>query len=470
MDLLTEFVDYINKENLIKKSDSLLLGVSGGPDSMTMLDLFAGIQDLYKLHIVVFHLNHKFRKEAEEEACFVERMADKYGFESIIEEVDIPQYIEQSGLSPEEGARKARFDLLTKWSKKLDIKKIAMAHNKNDLVETVLLNLFRGTGLKGLIGISPFSRRADLSIIHPLLFASRSDIESYCDQKDLRPRHDPSNKETVYTRNKIRNIILPLIEDEINPAVKDVIYRMSANIRADESFLSKTAFRVYKNVLIEKNKNSIILSLDKLQKENSVIQRRIIKNAIKDFYGNVKDVYSFHYQMIDDIIYTGQTGKIVQIKENLQVRISYNNVIIENAGLGKNTGYYSKELPIPGAVKFEKIEISTEVIDNNSGWVELASKRNFCICDFSKINQPLIVRNRRPGDSFCPFGMKGSKKIKDFFIDEKIPLKDRKKIPLVVDNSGRIVWVTGYRTDERFKVEKNSCKLLKIGIKITGGD
>lgn len=470
LDLLKQFEGFIIREKLICRGDSLILGVSGGPDSMTMMDLFSHVKDKYVLEIVIFHLNHMFRRGAEEEALFVKNKARDYGFKVVIEDFDVPEYIKEESLSPEEGAREIRFNLLAKWAEKFDIKKVAMAHNKDDLVETVFLNLIRGTGLKGLTGIDPVSENYGLTVIHPILGISRKNIEYYCREKGLKPRVDPTNKETVYTRNKIRNLILPQIEEEINSNVKDVIYRMADNIREEENFLQKYSNVHFQDCIISIDEKKIVLSLPKLQREELSIRRRIIKNAVQEFKGNVTDLYSVHYQAVEKLIISGETGKTIQLKDDYLVRTSYNKLIFERDNGLKGDLNFSYKLTIPGKVETNDFILSTEFINMDIQWRKAAIKKNNCICDFQKIESPLIVRNRQEGDYFIPFGMNGSKKVKDFFIDEKVPVKKRDQIPIIVDNNGEIIWIAGYRADERFRVDNETKKLVKLGIIFTGGD
>ncbi|MFP4660656.1 MAG: tRNA lysidine(34) synthetase TilS [Halanaerobiales bacterium] len=470
MDLLNQFEDYIIKEELIDAGDSLILGVSGGPDSLTMLDLFARISEKYQLVLRVFHLNHMFRKEAGDEALFVKKKAEEYGVWAVIEEFNVPEYIKKENLSPEEGAREARFKLIAKWAEKFDIKKVAVAHNKDDLVETVFLNLIRGAGLTGLIGIKPLTQNYGMDVIHPLLGLSREDIEYYCRERDLKPRIDPSNQELIYTRNRIRNLILPQIEETINAGVKDSIYRMASNIRDEEEFLQRYSFARYQQAIVEKNNKRIDLSLILLQKEESVIRRRILICALKDLDGNVTDLYSVHYQALEELILSGDTGKTIQLREDNIVRTSYDRVIIKKESFTDEVNDYLYELEVPGSVETSDFMISSELIKKEQEWRKLAVQGNICLADFNKLSLPLRVRNRQDGDFFIPFGMKGSKKLKDFFIDEKIPVELRDRIPLVVDSKGKILWIAGYRTDDRIKVEHSTEKILKLSIVYKGCD
>jgi len=216
MDIYKEFFSYLKQNYLVENGDSILLAVSGGPDSLAMFDLFCRVSDEIGLDLSVFHLNHLMRKEAKNDADFVASICKEYEIDFFLEEVDVPEYVDRKGLSPEEGARKKRFECMNRIANKHLIDKVSLGHNKDDQVETVLLNLFRGAGLKGLSGISPVSYWKGMEIIHPLLIFSREDIEKYCDFRNLSPCIDKTNKQKIYTRNKVRHSVIPAIEKEIN--------------------------------------------------------------------------------------------------------------------------------------------------------------------------------------------------------------------------------------------------------------
>ena len=316
----------------------------------------------------------------------------------------------------------------------------------------------------------PLTKTGDLNIIHPLLDFSRAEIENYCQERRLNPCQDPSNRNTLYTRNKIRNIIIPLIEKEINPGLKEAVSRMTANIREEEMFLAQLGREHFQKCLLEKHKDKIILSIEILNKESKAIRKRIIRNAFQELQGNVIDFYRVHYQAVEELIVSRQTGKILVLSDNIQVKSSYDHLIFQqNVGLNKEDDF-SFKLDIPGLIQWENFIIETEIFLKDTNWLKLIRNKNVCICDLSKVEKPLIVRNRREGDYFYPFGMKNSKKIKDYFIDEKIALDKRDKIPIVTDQNGDVIWIAAYRADNRFRVDDSTKKILKIGINFRGGD
>lgn len=471
MDLLNKFKEFVVKENLIKKGEALLLGISGGPDSLTMLDLFNRIKDDYKLKLVVFHLNHMFREEAASEARFVEEVALRSNLKVIIKKYDVPAFIKKEGVSPEEGARIIRFRLIKEILKELNITKVALGHNKDDLVETIFLHMFRGSGLNGLTGIEPISVVKDMHIIHPILNIYRDDIEKYCQYRNLNPRRDPSNKETFYTRNKIRNDLIPYLENEINPNIKDVMVQMAGIIREEDRYLDQIAEKKLKDLIVNKESDQLIVSQNELKRIEKVIRRRVIRKLFSLLTKENKDLYYNHYKIIDDFILEGKTGKMLDLPGGLKVKNTYGQTVFLRGDFELIIKDYYFTLKVPGEIVVnDEYKLEADYLPASYNWRINVSNPMICYCDADRVETPLVVRNRRPGDKFYPLGMKGQKKLKDFFIDEKIKRAKRDKIPLVVDHSGRIVWVGGMRVDERFKVTEKTKNLLLLKLSKVKGE
>lgn len=466
MDLINKFKEYIKKELLIETGDAVLLGVSGGPDSLTMLDLFNRIRDEFNLEVVVFHLDHKFRSEAAAEAEFVAGVCNELQIKVIVEEFDVPSLVEEEGLSPEEAARNVRFEKMRKQAANLNIKKVALAHNKDDLVETIFLHLFRGTGLKGLSGIDPVNEMKGIIFIHPLLNIFRQEIEEYCQARSLNPRYDPSNEKTIYTRNKIRHNIIPYIEKEINPGLKDVMYQMSNIVREEHEFLNQQAEMKLAEVVVEQDNLKIVLSLPGLKEISGVLRRRIIQKVVYRLKEKSVDLYYEHFRAVQELIFYSNTGKKLDLPDDIKVKRSYDKLIFRKGEFLPPLHNYNFELHVPGSVQVpgDKM-IITEYVNKEKNWRLRVGKSKICFCDLDKVSLPLKVRNRRAGDRFCPLGMDGFKKVKDFFIDEKIPRIKRDEIPIIFDNRDRIIWIAGIRIDDRFKVDEKTKKLIKICLK-----
>lgn len=463
MEIYNRFKKFVKKKNLIKEGDKFLLGVSGGPDSLTMFFLFLQLSREFELDFSVFHLNHLFRKEASDEAEFVRRLCNDHDVNCFIKKFDVPFFAEEKSLSFEQAARQIRMQFLFSRAKKIKTKKIALAHNKDDLVETVFLHMIRGSALSGLTGIEPLTEIGDFQITHPLLSISRADIEAYCKEKNLKPRRDQSNQETVYTRNKIRHKIIPYIEDEINPSVKDVVARMASLIKEENDFLENLSREKLKEVLIKREKNRVILSLEKLSGISKVIKRRLLFNTIYSIKDERADIYFKHYQEIKKLFEKGATGNSIDLPGKITIKRSYKRLIIQKGERSSPIANFLVEMNIPGLSSFaDGKKIISKVIFKDDNWNNRAQKRYKCLIDFKNVEFPLYIRNRREGDRFKPLGMDGYKKIKDFFIDEKVKKTKRDRIPIIVDNNGIIVWIVGFRIDDRVKVCQNTEKIIEI--------
>ena len=455
------FKDNLNNNKLINNKDKLLLGISGGPDSLTMLDLFYKIKDEYDLELIVFHLNHLFRKEAEKEAVFVKNFCKKRNIECVIKKFDVPAYVKEKNLSPEEGAREIRFKYLKNIYDKKKIDKICLAHNKDDNIETILFNIFRGSGTRGLIGIKSSIDLYEMKIIHPLLIFYRSEIIDYCKINDLSPVFDPSNESDLYSRNRIRNNILPMIEDQINPNVKNSLIRLSNVISEDYNFIDNYSENLLEKILIEKNKNKYIFNLDKLKKLHNAIIKRIFNKVLFEIKGNIDNFYYKHYNYIIEFIKNNKTGDILELPDNIKLKISYNKLFVYK-GIIENNKPYEILIDSDGSYKLPfKQRINIEIVNEKLDWKDYQDD-NICLVDFEEIKFPLKLRNRKDGDKFIPLGMSGHKKVKDFFIDRKVPDYLRDKIPILFNNDGSLIWICGYRMDDRFKIKKSSKKILLI--------
>lgn len=463
MDFFSEFKEYIKRESLVTRGDHLLLGVSGGPDSLSMLDLFNRLKDELELKLVVFHLNHCFRQQAEHEAEFVENFCRERRLKIECRKVDVPAVASENGLSPEEAARNVRLDLIKKIMGKHQLQRACLAHNRDDLVETVLFNLFRGTGLRGLKGIEPVSRIRGIRIVHPLLRFTRDMIEEYCQFRGLNPVRDASNEQSLYTRNIIRNQLLPLIEQEINPAVKQAVFRMSSIIGDIDAFLEKQTDEAKKQVIISEKDGKYELALSRLRELSSVIRRRLVHDIYSELVGEPDDFYFKHYQAVDELILNSETGKRLSLQDIHFIRV-YEKLIITDKKPALGSAEYCFQLSLPDKVSLP---------GGNTLMIKVASRReielqkffgqsHICCCDYEKIKFPLKVRNRRNGDKIKPLGMEGHRKVKDILIDKKIPVFTRDLIPLVVDNQDNIIWIAGIQMNDRFKVKPETERILII--------
>lgn len=288
-------IETIKKYGLIQAKDKIVLGVSGGPDSITMLDILRQIQEEFDFEIVVAHINHMIRKEAIQDEEYVKKYCEKNSIEFFVKRIDVMSVANNRKIGTEEAGRFVRYEFFDEILKQTESNKIAIAHNKNDKVETIIMHLLRGSGLSGLKGIEPIRG----NVIRPLIECERKEIEKYCDENKLEPRIDKTNFENDYTRNKIRNIVIPYIEKELNPNIIETIDRLSEVVKKEDRYLEKVALDVYDKILIKQEPGQIMLELKGFNEQDEVIKSRIILYTVKKLFGSSQGIEKIH---INDII------------------------------------------------------------------------------------------------------------------------------------------------------------------------
>ena len=288
-------IETIKKYGLIQAKDKIVLGVSGGPDSITMLDILRQIQEEFDFEIVVAHINHMIRKEAIQDEEYVKKYCENNSIEFFVKRIDVMSVANNRKIGTEEAGRFVRYDFFDEVLKQTGSNKIAIAHNKNDKVETIIMHLLRGSGLSGLKGIEPIRE----NVIRPLIECERKEIEKYCDENRLEPRIDKTNFENDYTRNKIRNIVIPYIEKELNPNIIETIDRLSEVVKKEDRYLEKVALDVYDKILIKQEPGQIMLELKGFNEQDEVIKSRIILYTVKKLFGSSQGIEKIH---INDII------------------------------------------------------------------------------------------------------------------------------------------------------------------------
>jgi len=486
--LVEKVKETIEKYQMFTSKTRITVGVSGGPDSSALLHLLLRLKDEYRLQLWVAHLNHRLRgKEAEEEAKWVKRFTFALGVPLILDSFDVTALAKRRKLGIEEAARRARYDFLEQVANQVSANKIALGHTASDQAETILMRLMKGTGLDGLSGIPPVRGR----IIRPIIEIFRNEIEDYCEKNNLQPCLDSSNRKTSFLRNRIRLNLLPFLSQEFNPQINKILFQMGKILREDADFIKKEGEKKFDMVLKKegrkKNQRWLILDVEKLFYLHPALQKRVLRQAIQRVKGNLKGINSYHLDSILSL--DGEKGvKRVNLPENLVVQRQYQNLLFKR-GKFENISF-TNSLVIPGKTELTPLNLILETkllskesnspfasLDNTyfPGFITSSLKDKISsgktndfpekevYFDFDKLEPPLLLRERKKGDKFCPLGMKGFKKIKDFFIDLKLPLEKRKMIPLLVSKD-RIAWVVGYRIDERFKVDSNTRRILKIKI------
>lgn len=451
----------IKKYNLIEKEDNIVIGVSGGPDSMALLYILNDIKQEMNFNIYVAHINHGIRKEeADADEEFVKDICSRLAISFYSTKVNMDEYAKKKKLTSEEAGREIRYSFFNKVLNIIGGGKIAVAHNKNDQAETLIMRFFRGTGLEGLRGME----YKNGNIIRPILDIHREEIESYCKKNHIDARIDRTNLEPIYGRNKTRLEVIPYIAKNYNSGIIDTLVRTARLMQMDSEFILEIVDRKYKDITIEEHTNSIVLNIKELNAEHYSIKSRIIRKVIEKINGSLKGIGEKHISDILRLAEENLTGKSINIIKNIIVKASYGNMIIEKENDQRKINF--KSTIVTGQdIYIEEINASI------SSYILPVSKANIKdtnpfkkYFDYDKIKGRLCIRSRREGDRFIPLGMKGSKKLKDFFIDEKVPREERDNIP-IVENDGNIIWIVGYRISEEYKVENSTKKVLVLEYK-----
>lgn len=448
----------IREYNLIQENDNIVVGVSGGPDSMALLYVLLEIKPLINFNIYVAHVNHGVRGEdAKSDQLFVEEIAKNLNLPYYTKNVNMIEYGKEKGISSEEAGRELRYGFFREIIDSVGSGKIAVAHNMNDQAETLIMRFLRGTGIDGLKGMD-FKTK---DIIRPILGIDRREIEAYIENNNIKTVLDKTNLEPIYSRNKVRLELIPYIEKNFNPNIINTLWRLSRIASMDSEFLEEYSEGRYNNIVKNQDKHSIILDGGKLLQEDKSIQQRIIRIAILIINGSLQGITEVQISSVINLFLASNTGKEVHLSNNIIAKTSYGDLIIEK-GVGEEASKYFYELRFPGLNALESIGYSfnIEIFPKDDGFTMNKGKNIKCF-DFDKVKGNLAVRNRLDGDRLIPFGMKGTKKLKDYFIDEKVPKEMRDKIPLIVDEEN-ILWVVGYRTNDLYKVTKKTKRILSI--------
>lgn len=450
----------IDKYNLLQEGDKIVLGLSGGPDSVCLLHIFKQLQDEYKISIYAAHLNHQIRGiEAQKDVMYISNLCDSLNVPFFVKSINVPQYCKDNGLSIEEGARKLRYEMFFEIKQKTNSNKIAVGHNLNDQAETILMRVMRGTGLQGLKGIE---HKRDDVIIRPILDIDRSDIEKYCEDYNLNPRIDNTNLESIYTRNKIRLELIPYMRENFNNNLVETISRMASNLKMDSDYIEQEAFRIFKEIS-NLNDKSVKIKLHAYSNLHTSIKSRIIRNSIKYILGDTNFVEQKHIQDVFDLEKDNKIDKYLVLPRGLFVYRKKDFLLITNEEIVYEEMDFCYNLPKDGVIKIKELGLCVETklisIERFRSMKVDKSSKGF---DFNKFKGGVVVRSRKPGDKIKLTA--GSKKIKDLFIDLKIPREERGRIPLIADEES-VVCVGDYKSSEKYTIDSSTKEVLKVSFK-----
>lgn len=459
--MLNKVIDYIRENELIQQDDQILVALSGGPDSVCLLHILYELKNKFNLTIGAIHINHMLRgEEADNDEKYIAKLCDELGINHYVKRINIGCVAKAANVSLEVAGRNERYKAFKEIKTKYGYNKIAVAHNANDQAETILMRVMRGTGLEGLTGIK--AKRED-EIIRPILCLNRQEIEKYCEEKRLNPRIDASNYERIYSRNKIRLDILPYMKENFNKDIIDTLNRMTTLLQKDNEFIEEYTNKCY-NIYCENLGGKLKVSRELFKKEMDSIITRVIIRAFKEISSSHQNFEMKHiYEIVS--LANKDTGKRLNLTNKIICENLYGDIIFIKEEKYKQNLCDNREIRINKSEIYKKFDFDNytmrfEVIKNRNK-VEFSKNSLIKLFDYDNIEKEIVIRYRKDGDKIVPLGMSGSKKLKDIFIDLKIPREYRDNIPVLCFDD-KISWIVGYKTSQLFKVTKDTKKILKI--------
>lgn len=509
----------IDQHNLLEPGDTVVIAVSGGPDSLCLLHILQHLTHTPSLHLHIAHLNHCIRGEdADADAAFVARVAAEWQLPVSIETVDVPAMARAQKLALEEAARSARYAFLARVAHAIGACTIALGHNADDQTETVLMHWLRGSGLAGLRGMLPATQLADyrligdwptridreaqspaaasttshlpsLTIIRPLLGVPRADIEAYCIQHDLHPRFDRSNLDTMYFRNRLRHELIPYLET-YNINIRQVLRRSATAIAADYDLLRDHIQAAWKQTVRDQTADSVTFDIVAWQTLPLSLKRSTIREAIHRLRRGLRNINFVHVENALAVASAGQTSAQATLPQRLMLTVGYDTFTVADQGyrdLPDLPLLMTKEsvpVTVPGdtrlpasnwVLRAERAHIPPGMVSPHETVVDgnlpgkapphlpPAMESWQASLDAASLGRSLILRPRHPGDRFCPLGLDGhSKRVNEFMINEKIPAPWRPHIPLLVNADGQILWICGQRPDHRARITQATQEIVQF--------
>lgn len=481
--MLRNLANQLTAEALIARDEHVVVGVSGGPDSMALLHLLLDLNRLegWSLRLHVAHLNHGLRgEEGERDAAFVEAAADSLELPSTVERIDVSELSRQSGQSIEEAARGARYAFFERVAEHIGAGVVAVAHHDDDNAETILHRILRGTGLRGLAGIArsrPIRPGSTIRLVRPLLRMRKQALLNYLNDQGVAWREDRTNQSREFMRNRLRNVVLPLIEEQVNPQVREALTRLGEQAAWLNDYLRETVQRTFETLIITRNDDRLELNVEAMVRKSRIVQTELVRLGYLSFGLGEQELSFANIVAVLDLAADPASGKRVQLPGGLEVVKSYHKLVFmrptdetERIPVGPEVAVH-----VPGRTRLphRNMEIECEVFDlaprqwetlrpveagSSAGggggkWEEYIS--------FDAVHLPLTVRSRRPGDRFCPLGSPGTRKLSDFLSDLKIEPEERNRVAILCDRAGPI-WIVGFRIDDRVKLTPQTRKGLRL--------
>ncbi len=451
-------------DGCVSSGDKILVGVSGGIDSISLLYVLHGLSKIKNFSLAVAHINHMARGEDSfADAEFVAHISKKLELPFFLKEIEVDKECIKLKRSFQETARIIRYQFFDEILKIIGGSKVALGHSADDQAETILLNMVRGSGLKGLTGMPQIRG----NIIRPFLKVYRKELEAYLGKREISFRNDSSNNNTKYIRNKVRKELIPSLET-YNPAIKKCLNEMSGILEEDDSFLSQMTRDIFNQKFRFKDgeEKQVVWDIENFLSYPIALRRRLVRETFYKITGEMQGITAFHVAQALNLFDTPKAGKALNISRDVTVTCSYKSVSFKQVFDRSAISHIDRgvtSILIPGITELKEghIQVQTQIIENK---IEVSSLNPEleAFLDLEKTGSTLNVRFFRAGDRFCPLGMSGSKKLKSYFIDKKVPHKTRSRIPILTNDKDDIIWVYGQRIANFCRVTDKTKKVLFV--------
>jgi tRNA(Ile)-lysidine synthase len=457
--LLQNFIDKvtvtIKKHSMLSEKEKILVGLSGGPDSVCLLNVLNNLKNKFMLDLHTVYIDHGLRpEEIPGEIEFCKNLCDNLNIPFITKSIDVKSHAKNQKINVQEAARELRYKILTETAYEINAHKIALGHTADDQLETFFIRFFRGSGPTGLAGIPPVRG----NIIRPLIETERMEIEEFLDEQRINYIIDSSNLKKDYLRNRLRLSFIPEIK-KINPHIAQTVSRTMEILREEEKYFELIVTKTLMKLICRKTDSRIELFLIPLEAMEKVILRRVLRRAI-DATKGLRGMEFIHIEGVIDLIKQGRQGDRIYLPKGLRVIKNYSTLVFTSE-IPQRLGIFTLNAPGEVVLKESRAVIIASREDNVDSH---GDGKTMAVFDADKTGTVLVVRPRKNGDFFHPMGFGKRKKLQDYFVDEKVPRDERDAIPIVVSGND-IVWVAGFRGDERFKVSEDTKSFLKLEFK-----
>lgn len=454
----------ISEHSLINKGEKILVGVSGGPDSIALLHGLHQLQGIGKWSLFVIHVNHSLRgRESDLDAQYVADLCQKWNITCINRKIDVQLVLEREGGNKQALARELRYQEYAKIADELDIHKIALAHHADDQVETILLRLLRGTGVSGLAGMNWLRKQGRLSIVRPLLNVKRIQIEHYCQKQQLEPRLDSSNQSMVYTRNRVRSELLPLLST-YNPQVQNAVLNLGRVIADEEEVWRERVAEICKEMVVKRGNHTYIFKAEPFLKLPVALQRRVVKLILNCLVKSGTNEISLDtVEQVRNLVTRTHPSAQIDLPNGIKAFRQYDKCLISTQeSVKKSIQAPSTLIKVPGVTDLQgfngeiKAILSFEKMKDpflhNDVWT---------VFDADQLQLPLSVRSRKNGDRMSCMGMKGTKRVKNMLMEAKIPAQLRDEQAIIVDGK-QIIWIPEIRRSNVALITHNTKRYLYL--------